>query len=98
MRGEFVIDALMRTDLMAMLPERLVREHPGLRVCAPPVAVAGHEMAMLWHGRVHRDAAHRWLRERIAASVRDRALVPFSSGLQAVGALGRRARWGVCRG
>lgn len=65
----FVIDALMRADLVAMLPERLVRHHPGLRICAPPLAVAGYKMAMLWHERVHRDPAHRWLREHIAASV-----------------------------
>ncbi|WP_240440495.1 hypothetical protein, partial [Pseudomonas aeruginosa] len=25
--------------------------------------------AMLWHERSHRDPAHRWLRELIAASV-----------------------------
>ncbi|PXC00664.1 LysR family transcriptional regulator, partial [Pseudomonas aeruginosa] len=25
--------------------------------------------AMLWHERSHRDQAHRWLRELIAASV-----------------------------
>ncbi|RDT01173.1 LysR family transcriptional regulator, partial [Burkholderia contaminans] len=24
---------------------------------------------MLWHERVHRDPAHRWLRETIAAAV-----------------------------
>ncbi|WP_369934459.1 LysR family transcriptional regulator [Xanthomonas tesorieronis] len=65
----FVIDALLRTDLVAMLPSRLVRAHPGLKVCAPPVAVPGYEMAMLWHERVHRDPAHRWLREQIAALV-----------------------------
>lgn len=65
----FVIDALLRTDLVAMLPERLLRDQPGLKVCAPPVEVAGYEMAMLWHERVHRDPAHRWLREHIAASV-----------------------------
>ena len=65
----FVIDALLHTDLVAMLPSRLVRAHPGLTLCAPPVAVEGYEMAMLWHERVHRDPAHRWLRERIAALV-----------------------------
>ncbi|UYB51892.1 LysR family transcriptional regulator [Xanthomonas sp. AM6] len=65
----FVIDVLLRTDLVAMLPSRLLRAHPGLQVCEPPLAVAGYEMAMLWHERVHRDPAHRWLREHIAASV-----------------------------
>jgi DNA-binding transcriptional LysR family regulator len=26
-------------------------------------------MSMLWHERVHRDPAHRWLRDTIVASV-----------------------------
>lgn len=65
----FVIAVLAKTDLVAMLPERLVRDQPGLLQVAPPVAVPGFEMAMLWHERVHRDPAHRWLREFIADSL-----------------------------
>ena len=65
----FVMSALASTDLVAMLPSRLVRNTPVLKVVAPPVAVPGYEMAMLWHERVHRDPAHRWLREHIAGSV-----------------------------
>lgn len=65
----FVISALSSTDLVAMVPERLVRGNPALRVVAPPVDVPGYEMAMLWHERSHRDPAHQWLREHIAASV-----------------------------
>lgn len=65
----FVISALSSTDLVAMVPERLVRGNPALRMVAPPVDVPGYEMAMLWHERSHRDPAHQWLREHIAASV-----------------------------
>ncbi|MEC5318704.1 LysR family transcriptional regulator [Brenneria populi subsp. brevivirga] len=65
----FVISVLERTDLVAMLPERLARNQPGLQVTEPPVAVPGFDMAMLWHERVHRDPAHRWLREFITAAV-----------------------------
>lgn len=65
----FVMSALASTDLVAMLPSRLVRNTPVLKVVAPPVAVPGYEMAMLWHERVHRDPAHQWLREHIAGSV-----------------------------
>lgn len=65
----FVIAALVDTDLVAMLPSRLVRHTSGLQIVEPPVAVPGFEMAMLWHERRHRDPAHRWLREHIAASV-----------------------------
>jgi DNA-binding transcriptional LysR family regulator len=32
--------------------------------------VPGYEMTMLWHERRHRDPAHQWLRDHIAAAVR----------------------------
>lgn len=65
----FVISALTSTDLVAMLPERLVRDNPALRVVPPPVDIPGYEMAMLWHERLHRDPAHQWLREHITRSL-----------------------------
>lgn len=65
----FVMSVLENTDLVAMLPSRLVRDCAALRVVEAPVDVPGFEMAMLWHERSHRDPAHRWLREHIAASV-----------------------------
>jgi DNA-binding transcriptional LysR family regulator len=65
----FVISALLQTDLVAMLPERLVRGNPALRVVAAPVDIPGYEMAMLWHERSHRDPAHQWLREHVSAHV-----------------------------
>ncbi|WP_286786270.1 MULTISPECIES: LysR family transcriptional regulator [Pseudomonas] len=71
----FVIAALCGTDLVAMLPWRLVRGNPALRVVEAPVAVPGYEMTMLWHERSHRDPAHRWLREHIVGSIEADAAV-----------------------
>ena len=65
----FVVQVLMTTDLVAMLPERLVRGNPALQVTTPPLDVSGFEMYMVWHERAHRDPAHQWLREFIADSV-----------------------------
>ena len=65
----FVVSALLGTDLVAMLPERLVRGNTALQMTEPPVQVPGYQMVMLWHERSHRDPAHRWLREHIAAAV-----------------------------
>lgn len=62
----FLRNALVRTDLVAMLPERLVAGDPAFRVVPPPLEIDGFEMVLLWHERVHRDPAHRWLREQIA--------------------------------
>lgn len=65
----FLMSVLANTDLVAMLPARLVRDTGALRVVEPPVEVPGYEMAMLWHERSHRDPAHQWLREYIAHSL-----------------------------
>lgn len=65
----FLVSAVASTDLVAMAPFRLVSANPALRVVDPPIDVPGYEMCMLWHERVHRDPAHTWLREQIAASV-----------------------------
>lgn len=65
----FVMSVLANTDLVAMLPSRLVRDTAALRVVEPPVEIPGYEMAMLWPERSHRDPAHQWLREFIASSV-----------------------------
>lgn len=65
----FVMSVLASTDMVAMLPARLVRDSSVLRVVEPPIEVAAYDMAMLWHERSHRDPAHRWLREHFVRSV-----------------------------
>ncbi len=65
----FLRSALASTNLVAMAPERLVRNDPALQVMPPPVDLPGFEISMLWHERVHRDPSHRWLRECIASVV-----------------------------
>lgn len=65
----FLREALASTDLVAMAPERLVRDDQALQLMAPPIDLPGFEISMYWHERVHRDPAHRWLRETIASVV-----------------------------
>lgn len=62
----FLVAVLASTDMVALVPSRLARAHPGLRVVEPPLEVPGFEMLMLWHERVHRDPGHQWLRELVA--------------------------------
>jgi DNA-binding transcriptional LysR family regulator len=57
-----LLRVLEASNLVAMLPARLVADQPGLRVVEPPLEVPGFEMAMYWHERSHRDPAHQWLR------------------------------------
>lgn len=61
----FLVETLLNTDLVAVVPERLTRSVSGLQVVAPPVAVEGFDMLMLWPERLHRDAGHRWLRQML---------------------------------
>ena len=65
----FVPSVLESTDLVAILPSRLVKGCKSLQIMAPPIEIPGYEMAMLWHERSHRDPAHQWLRELVTRSV-----------------------------
>ncbi|STW31864.1 transcriptional regulator [Klebsiella michiganensis] len=67
-----MLETLRNSELVAVLPERLVRGAGGLMVVEPPLAVAGFEMLMLWHERWHRDPAHRWLRQQIVTSLEEK--------------------------
>jgi DNA-binding transcriptional LysR family regulator len=69
----FVPDLLRNSDLVAVLPERLLASGAhDLRAVDPPLTIAGYEMIMVWHERSHLDPAHRWLRDRISAAVKGR--------------------------
>lgn len=63
----FMLDALARTDLVAVLPERLVATTGALQVVDPPLDLPGFDMLMLWHERLHRDPGHKWLRQQVLA-------------------------------
>lgn len=65
----FMLETLARTDLVAVLPERLVANSRILQVVEPPLALPGFDMLMLWHERLHRDPGHQWLRQHILASL-----------------------------
>jgi len=65
----FLESVLTSTDLVAMVPSRLIHNNRALHAVEPPIEVPGFEMLMLWHERVHRDPAHQWLREHIAKSI-----------------------------
>ncbi|HTO72129.1 MAG TPA: LysR family transcriptional regulator [Myxococcota bacterium] len=53
-------------DLVAVLPERLVAARaPRLRALVPPLELPAIDVIAVWHPRVQRDPAHRWLREQL---------------------------------
>ncbi len=61
-------DILRASDMVAILPSRLVAGMPGLAVFKPPIEVAGFTKVAAWHERTHRDPAQRWLRELLFAN------------------------------
>lgn len=60
-----VPELLQTSDLVAVLPSRLVAGINGLEVFEPPIDIPGFTKTAVWHERTHRDAAHRWLRESL---------------------------------
>lgn len=57
-----LLEILRSSDLIALLPSRLVRPGDGLRVLEPPLAVPGFTKIVAWHERTHHHPAHRWVR------------------------------------
>ncbi len=64
-------DIIRSSDLVAVVPSRLVRGQPGLICVDPPLDVPGFTKVLAWHERSHRDAGHRWLRELLVSSCSD---------------------------
>lgn len=64
-----LLSVLASTDLVAMVPSRLVQNHAALRIQPAPLDIPGFDMHMLWPKRLHRDAAHQWLRDMIVQEV-----------------------------
>lgn len=59
------------TNLIATVPRRLAeleRHDPAIKFIAPPAEMRGFRYLMIWHPRLHTDAAHVWLRSMIAAT------------------------------
>lgn len=66
-----VPEIVARSDLVALVPERLVRNRTeSLILCEPPLFVPGFAIGMLWHDRNGLPPAQRWLRERLASLCR----------------------------
>lgn len=65
----FLRSVLATTDLVALIPSRLVPGDKAIEAVDPPLDIPGYEMVMLWHERTHHDPAHQWLRGHIVASI-----------------------------
>lgn len=57
-----LVEALRSSDLIAVVPKRLVTEEDGLQQVEPPLAIPGFAKVAAWHERTHHNPAHRWIR------------------------------------
>ena len=82
-RDYLALERILReSDLIATVPEALVRPEVaalGLAHGAHPLALPRLPVHQVWHGRVHRDPGHRWLRQLIA----ERCAMPAAAATQA---------------
>jgi DNA-binding transcriptional LysR family regulator len=66
-----MLELLLTDDLVALVPSRLLRDNKKrLTVLKPPVDVPGFDVIAVWHPRVDKDVAHRWLRSRLAETAK----------------------------
>ncbi|MFK0161915.1 LysR family transcriptional regulator [Rhizobium sp. NPDC090279] len=55
-------EILRMSDLVAVVPSRLVVGVDGVSVISPPLEIPGFTKMAAWHERSHRDPGHRWIR------------------------------------
>jgi DNA-binding transcriptional LysR family regulator len=70
--GSFLVvpEIVARSDLAALVPERIVRHRAdALRLLEPPIEVAGYSMSLVWHERSHQHPGHRWARDALVQAV-----------------------------
>lgn len=57
-----LMQVLRSSDLVAMMPRRLISREQGLATLRIPLTVPGFTKSMAWHERTHKDPAQCWLR------------------------------------
>lgn len=55
-------EILKVSDLIAVVPRRLVLDRDDLIIMEPPLPIQGFGKSVAWHERTHRDPGHQWLR------------------------------------
>jgi DNA-binding transcriptional LysR family regulator len=65
------LELLLMDDLVALVPSRLLRENDNrLVVLEPPIEVPGFDVIAVWHPRMDKDVAQRWMRRRLVETAK----------------------------
>lgn len=59
---QVIPDILRVTDMIAVVPHRMVLTNNDLIILPLPLKVPGFTKSMAWHERTHRDPSHQWIR------------------------------------
>ncbi|MFJ4142126.1 LysR family transcriptional regulator [Pseudomonas sp. NPDC089734] len=62
-------EILRESDLISVVPKRLIKPSEGLTLVSPPLDITGFSKVLAWHERTHRDAARIWLRTLLTQSL-----------------------------
>ena len=73
-----VLDLVRTSDIVALLPRRMVEGETGLSLADPPLPVPGFTKLLTWHERLQHDAGHVWLRGVLAELAPARAPSPLA--------------------
>ncbi|MEL7346474.1 MAG: LysR family transcriptional regulator [Pseudomonadota bacterium] len=66
-----VLDAVRSSDLVAVVPAALAARATDLCSAPLPIPLEPYPLRIAWHPRHRSDPAHRWLRDRVHAALRD---------------------------
>ncbi|CAE6932141.1 MULTISPECIES: LysR family transcriptional regulator [Gammaproteobacteria] len=61
-----LLEVLRNSDLIAVLPRRLIQPGDGLQILEPPLTIPGFRKLLVWHERTQQHPAHRWIRALLA--------------------------------
>lgn len=64
-----LVDLIRRSELIALVPSRLVLEEPNILTAPPPLEVAGFRKILAWHERLQEDPSQKWVRDRLSDCV-----------------------------
>ncbi|WP_432226467.1 LysR family transcriptional regulator [Enterobacter wuhouensis] len=59
---QVIPDILRLTDMIAVVPRRMLQSNTDLVILPLPLNVPGFTKSMAWHERTHRDPGHQWIR------------------------------------
>ena len=69
-------EILRSSDLIAVVPQRLVTPDSGLVVLEPPLEIPGFTKTAAWHERTHRSPGHQWARGLLFELAENDGLAP----------------------